>query len=80
MRVSAIGEQLDIDLLSMTNLADDNDGVRFLLCAIDILSRKLWVRPLKNKTAKTVLSAMKNILDITPLKIKKVRINGLENL
>jgi hypothetical protein len=74
VRVSAIGEQLDIDLLSMANLAEENDGVRFLLCAIDILSRKLWVRPLKNKTAKEVLSAIKVILeDISPTKIKKLR-------
>lgn len=74
VRVTAIGEQLDIDLLSMANLATDNDGVRFLLCAIDILSRKLWVRPLKSKTARAVLSAMKDILkDISPTKIKKVR-------
>jgi hypothetical protein len=74
VRVTSIGEQLDIDLLSMANLADENDGVRFLLCVIDILSRKLWVRPLKNKTAKVVLKAMKDILqDISPTKIQKVR-------
>jgi IS30 family transposase len=74
VRVTAIGEQLDIDLLSMSNLADENDGVRFLLCAIDILSRKLWVRPLANKTAKVVLTAMKDIiLDISPTRIQKIR-------
>ena len=74
MRVTAIGEQLDIDLLSMANLADENDGIRCLLCAIDILSRKLWVRALKNKTATEVLSAMKDILrDISPTKIRKIR-------
>ncbi|XP_053380052.1 uncharacterized protein LOC128548709 [Mercenaria mercenaria] len=74
VRVTSIGEQLDIDLLSMSNLADENDGVRFLLCAIDILSRKLWVRPLKNKTAKVVLSAMKDILSgIAPGEIEKIR-------
>ena len=69
VRVSSIGEQLDIDLLSMANLADENDGVRFLLCAINNLSRKLWVRSLKSKTAKEVLRAMKDILkDISPTK------------
>ena len=74
VRVTAIGEHLDIDLLSMSNLAEENDGVRFLLCCIDILSRKLWVRPLKNKTAKEVLSAMKDILsDISPIKVQKIR-------
>ena len=51
-----------------------NNGVRFLLCAIDILSRKLWVRSLKSKTAKEVLRAMKDILkDISPTKVKKIR-------
>lgn len=74
VRVTAIGEQLDIDLLSMANLASENDGVRFLLCAIDILSRKVWVRTLKNKSAKEVLNAMKDILkDIAPMKILKIR-------
>ena len=71
VRVSAIGEQLDIDLLSMMNLAEDNDGVKYLLFAIDVFSRKIWVRPLKNKTAKIVLSAMKDILE--EVKPKKIR-------
>lgn len=72
VHVSAMCELLDIDLLPMANLEDDNDTVRILLRAIDILWRKLWLRQLKNKTTKTVLSAMKNILDdITPLKKKE---------
>ena len=74
VKVSSLGEQLDIDLLSVVNLAEDNDGVKFLLCAIDILSRTLWVLPLKSKTAKEVLNAMKEISrEISPLQIKKVR-------
>ena len=73
VRVTAIGEQLDIDLLSMANLAAENDGMRFLLYPIDILSRKPWVRALKNKTAKEVLSAMKYIRrDVSPTKIRKI--------
>lgn len=71
VRVTSINEQLDIDLLSMENLAKENDGVRFLLFAIDIFSRKLWVRPLRNKTAKSVLEAMEEILQ--EVKPKKVR-------
>lgn len=46
----SIGEQLDIDLSSMAHLALENDGVRFLLCVIDIP----WIRPFRNKTAKVV--------------------------
>ena len=71
--MSAIGAQLDIGLLSMANLADENDGVWFLRCAIDFLSRKLWVRSLKSKTAKKVLRDMKDILkDISPTKEQKI--------
>ncbi len=39
VRVSYIGEQFDIDLLSMQNLAKENDGFQYLLFAIDVFSR-----------------------------------------
>lgn len=71
VRVTSINEQWDIDLLSMINLAEENDGVRFLLCAIDILSKQLRIQPLKNKTAKAVLRAMRLMLE--DAKPKKVR-------
>jgi hypothetical protein len=32
----------------------DNDGITYLLVAVDVLSRYTWVEPLKNKTAKEV--------------------------
>lgn len=71
VRVSYINEMWDIDLLSMGNLSEENDGVRFLLFAIDVFSRKLRVQPLKDKTAKSVLKAMKEILkDVKPQKIR----------
>ena len=71
VRVTYIGEQFDVDLMSIRNLAKENDGIHYLLFAIDIFSRKLWVKPLKNKTAKTVLSAMREIL--SEEKPKKIR-------
>jgi hypothetical protein len=49
--VSGPNEQLDVDLQS---LSKDNDGIKDLLVAIDVLSRYAWVEPLKNKTAKEV--------------------------
>ena len=71
VRVTFIGEQFDIDLMSVSNLAKENDGVYYLLFAIYILSKKLWVKPLKNKTAKAVLSAMRQILEeMKPMKIR----------
>ena len=51
MIVSGPNEQLDVDLQS---LSKDNDGIKDLLVAIDVLFRYAWVEPLKNKTAKEV--------------------------
>ena len=71
VRVTSINEQWDVDLLSMLNLSDDNDGVRYVLFAIDILSRKVRVQPLKNKMAKSVLEGMKTMIkDIKPKKMR----------
>ena len=50
------------DLSDVNNIAKDNDGIRYLLFVIDIFSRFLWVKPLKNKTAKSVLEALKDVL------------------
>jgi hypothetical protein len=52
--VSSFDEQLDVDLLDMQSLAKYNDNVKYLLVTIDVFSRYVRVRPLKNKTAKAV--------------------------
>ena len=55
----------------MMNISKENDGVRYLLCALDILTRKLRVKPLKSKTAKEVLKAMTEMLkEVKPMKIR----------
>ena len=59
--VPSIDYQWDIDLMDTSNLKRYNKGITFLLVAIDILSRYLWVRPLKNKTAGEVAKALKYI-------------------
>lgn len=71
MRVSSINEQFDVDLMYVGNLSKENDGVKYLLFVIDIFSRYLWVKPLKDKTAKTVLAAIKDIFKIQ--KCEKLR-------
>ena len=38
-----------MELLSSTNL-----GVEYLLFAIDVFTKYVWIKPLKNKTSKTV--------------------------
>lgn len=61
--VSGIDDQFDADLADMSdkNYSDANDGVKFLLIVIDIFSRFLWVQPLKDKSAETVLKAFQKI-------------------
>ena len=44
------------------DLAKENDGVNYLLVVIDVLSKYVWVRPMKNKTARSLLEAFDSIL------------------
>ena len=60
--------QADIDLLEVGNLAASNDKIRYLLGAIDILSRKAYVQPLKSKTGKDVAQGLEKLwgTDVKP--------------
>ena len=51
----------DVDLMDMSNLAKYNDGVNFIAIFIDIFSRYLYMEPMKNKTTKETLTAIKNV-------------------
>lgn len=52
-----------MDLVFTLDLAEDNDGVKYLLTVIDTFTRYAWVRMLKDKTGDTVLNAFKSILE-----------------
>jgi ''chromo'' (CHRromatin Organisation MOdifier) domain./Integrase core domain. len=60
--------QFQMDLVEVQHLSSKNDGVRYLLNCIDIFTRFAFVRPLKDKTANSVLTAFKSILQeaVTP--------------
>ena len=67
-----------MDLADTSNISDENNGIKYLLFVIDIFSKYLWIKPLKNKTAKDVVKALKNILNKCR-KCKKLRSdNGKE--
>ena len=53
--------QWSTDLLDMQAHAHENDGVRYLLTVIDGLSKHAWVRPLMDKTAATVATALEDV-------------------
>lgn len=72
-------EQVQGDLIDVSQIASENDGVRFLLLLIDIFTKRVWVYPLKNKSANTIkasLSTWLSELDVKPRKLMTDR--GLE--
>ena len=44
------------------DVGKENDGVNYLLVVIDVFSKYVWVRPMKNKTARSLLEAFDSIL------------------
>ena len=50
------------DLADMQLLNKYNKGIRFLLCAIDIFNKYVWVVPLKDKKGISIVKALKIIL------------------
>ena len=52
----------EADLAFVQDVAKENDGVNYLLVVIDVLSKYVWVRPMKNKTAHSLLEAFDSIL------------------
>jgi len=56
-----IDDVWEIDLADFRSLRSYNDGITYVLFVIDVLSKYLWVRPLKNKSANVVAEALRSI-------------------
>ena len=54
---------VSVDLADMSLLKEHNDGVRYLLFALDSFSRYLIIKPLRNKNADSVLQAVKSVFE-----------------
>jgi hypothetical protein len=61
------------DLADVQHLASDNDGVRYLLVVIDVLSKFAWCRPLKNKSGEAVAAALQDVFDASGRVPRKFR-------
>jgi transposase InsO family protein len=59
--VDHMDEQWQADLMDMTWFSEYNDGVKYLLTVVDVLSRYAWVRPLKSKDAHSIKAAFDSI-------------------
>lgn len=62
--VSNIDQQWQADLADMQTLADENDGYRYILTCIDVLSRYSWAVPVRSKSSKDMLTAMKKLFKL----------------
>lgn len=51
-------EQAQADLIDVRELAPHNDGVKYLLLIINLFSRRVWMYPLKNKSAVATRNAL----------------------
>ena len=51
-----------VDLADMQSLSKYNNGIRYLLCALDLFSIYAWVVLLKDKRGITILNAFQKII------------------
>jgi hypothetical protein len=59
--VEAPRQVIQIDLANLQNL--EKDGYRYIMVGIDMFSKKIYLEPLKDRTAKDILKAFKGIYD-----------------
>ena len=52
----------EADLAFVQDVAKENDGVNYLLVVIDVFSKFLCVRPMKNKSSRSLLQSFDSIL------------------
>jgi len=62
--VGGIDEIWAADLVDMRPFSEYNDGVKYLLTVIDVLSKYGWMQPLKRKTGEEVVAAFKSIFKL----------------
>ena len=56
-----INQQFQADLIDMRALRKDNDGASYLVTCIDVFSKFAWAIPIKKKTGKALVEAMRKI-------------------
>ena len=59
--VGHIDQQWQADLAGMQTLVNENDGYRYILTCIDILSRYAWAIPVRSKGSKDMVIAFKKL-------------------
>lgn len=70
----SVNYQWQLDLMDMFRYRDLNDGYRYILVAIDCLSRHVWLRPLRTKRSEEVASAFESILETVTATLPKPQV------
>ena len=60
--VSGIDDTWQADLVDVSSISKQNNGIKFLLTCIDIFSKFAWIVPLTNKSGSTITKAFQIIL------------------
>ena len=55
-------EIMQIDLADMSNISTTNNGYKYIMCGVDVFTRKAYCIPMKSKTITSVVSAFSEIL------------------
>ena len=63
--VYQIDEQWQINLVDVSKLSKHNDGFKFIMVVIHILSKYAWLKPLKSKHGIAVKNALEHIFSET---------------
>ena len=60
-----------VDLADMQSLSKYNRGIKYLLCAIDLFSKYVWIVPIRDKKGTSIVNTFKKIISErrTPNKI-----------
>eukprot|EP00732_Lithocolla_globosa_P005859 Lithocolla_globosa_v1_NODE_6363_length_1097_cov_63.108445.p1 type:complete len:312 gc:universal NODE_6363_length_1097_cov_63.108445:96-1031(+) len=66
-------EQWEADLINMNQYKKWNNGITYFLLVIDVMTKYMWVRALKDAKASTVTEAFKDILTRSKRKPQKIR-------
>ena len=74
--------EIEMDIIDMTKRAEENDGFRYALVAIDNFTKFAWAIPMKSKTTKDLAQATEEIFDKigTPKQIYTDQESGMGNV
>lgn len=63
--VKGFRDLFQADLIEMQAFENENNHNRYMLTVIDVFSKYAWARPIRRKTSKNVVEAMRDILNST---------------